>query len=967
MKPAVTVRPVVNCYLDDGGKEILLQERTSDGGSKQRRIPAEYVSWHLQSELDGERMRQLKSLGNIKSIRIEKEFVRIGWTDEWGRRSGLKGMRHYEVETFEGDVDPVLLYLVESKCEIAKPRRAYLDLEADSNVPLSRKEDMRILSWAIADEKSEYSMVLEEDDDDAERALLEALYRKLLNYDQIVVWEGDWKGGEFDSVVLPHRWRKRGLPVDDRRWLWLNQLAVWKRMNMHSAESGAEKESFKLEDIAHEQIGKGKEPTPDFVRERFGEKCDRGLGAITRELYDAGGKFRKLLETYNVRDAVLLRELEDKKGYITIFQALCEVSGVIPVTRSLNPTRQMDGFMLRLGRERGHRFPTRKWFEDEEEEDKGKFKGAVVFHPKTVASNKDEGEFVWSDEDARRWRLAHGLRNGILRNVHVCDFKSLYPSVMQTWNLSADVVVGWANNHAKAVETYGEGVCHSPGTNLVTSTKVTGILPLALTELLRLRGEFADLAASLPPGSPEWQNAMAKSTAYKVAANSFYGAGGSPYSRFNNRDVSEACTQNSVHLLRMTAEQASCRDMIAVYADTDSLFVTRPTEDGFRSFVKWLNVKKFPAEIKASGCAINNINLTFEKTFDRLVFVTAKAYVGRFLSYKGTPSKRECHGHVFEAHKGEKCPECKGIGKIHGEPEIKGLAYKRGDRGKLAREMQGRILDCLVGGVKVRNKKGEKVAINADRGYDTPTEDLSIYRGIIEKMRDHVLADTLDITEVRMSNGISKPLREYAKEGDGSGKRPPAHVIIARQLVERGQSIGEGSRIEYVIVDGEKSPMVVIPAEDYNGEYDRFHLWEKIYRPTMFVLQAAFPDIDWVSYESVRPPKPKGRKKVDARQFGFGFDTPKPTELNRVSSNDDLAVPVYRSTPIDIHIPEEAGLPAVDRVNEVLRAHPGGRTVQIVIELKTGSRAILKTALRVSPSDRLKEEVEEAIRPTDAS
>lgn len=948
---------IVNCYLDDDGSTVVLHEQT-DSGTRQKKIPGEFVTWHPNSELNKDSLRELKNAPIVSSVREVGSYTRVGWRGEFARRDGREWMKQSGITTLEGDVDPVLLYLVESKCEIAKPRRCYVDLEADSRVPLSRKDEMTIVSWALVDGETgeEFSGVLQGDEideqSDAEEILLRGLVDRLSKYDQIVVWEGDWKGGEFDSVVLPARCRKNGIDFDERRWLWLNQLAVWKRMNMHSAGSGAEKESFKLDVIAHEQIGEGKEEVPEFVRARFPEASKRGLGAMAYDLWKEGGEFRDLLVKYNVRDAALLRKLEAKKGYITIFQATCECCGIIPITRALHPTSQMDGFMLRLGRERDYRFPTKGWREDNEDEEEKQFRGAVVFHPKSVPGD-ESGPTKWLQSDADAWRRKHGFHNGIIRNVHVCDFTSLYPSAMRTWNLSAEVVAGWADDISSAKAKYGENVCWSPGTNLVTRIDVVGFLPLALAELIRLRKHWADLAASLEPGSPEWADAMAKSTAYKVIANSFYGAGGSKFSRFNNRDVSEATTQNCVYLLKLTAELAERRSMSIVYGDTDSNMVVGPTEEGFRRYVQWLNEKEFPKQAKRFNCIENHIKLAFEKTFDRVVFVRAKSYVGRFAQYKGTPAKRECHGEEFKHD--QVCKQCGGKGKLAGDPEIKGLAYKRGDKGKFARELQGRVIDCLVGGVKVRAKDGSRVSINHDRNYDTPTEDLEVYREIVGKMQHHILEGELAVEDVRFSKALNKPLREYAKDATD------AHVRIARILKERGQAVGNGTRIEYVVVDGTETPQVIIPAEDYAGECDRFHLWERVYQPTHDLLIAAFPEqvSEWNKWAEVRPKK--GRKvKSDPNQLGFDLE-PSPV-LDRSSTLQELATPSYKSKPLVIEIPHAGGKEAVERVAAVIKRHPGARDIKIVFVSPTGLRSVVPLTLRASPSPAFREEIEEALK-----
>lgn len=973
--------PILNAFLDDGGEDIVVVEQQPDGTSKQRRVRAQYTSYHLASDIDVSLMRSLKKAPQVQHIVHESErWVRIGWATDVFRKQARYKFKDIGVETYEGDVDPVMYFLVSTKAKIAKPRRCSLDFEADSRVSLSRKEDMRTLSWSVTDFTTEetFDDVLEEDTDDAEARLYENLVKRLRNYDQILVWQGDWEGGEFDTVLFDARSRRCGVGVDARDWMWLNQLAVWKRMNAHSASSGAEKESFKLEDIAHEQLGEGKEKAPQFVIDRFGERAKRGLGAMTWDLWEAGGEYRELLRRYNRRDAELLVKLEKRKQFLTLFQAVCEVCGIPPVDRSLQPTRQMDGFILRLGREHDHRFPSKTF--REEQEDKGQFKGAVVFNPKSVPDD-DKG---WSKEDARAWREKHGLQNGILRDVHVCDFASLYPSVMRTYNLDGTTIVG--RRSSREVERMGveAHTIWSPGTGIVTTSERKGYLPLTFETLVAMRGQFSDLAASLPAGSPQWADAMAISTAYKVTANSFYGGGATPFSRFNNRDASESCTQNGVHFLKITAHESEKRGMVLAYGDTDSVFVMKPSEQAYRAFVNWLNTKRFPAEVKSHGCVENHIKLAFEKTFERIVFLSSKAYVGRYSQYKGTPATRECHGlnRVFKKNigfvwvapddpdpknpkvivEGDTCRECGGIGALVDEPEIKGVAYKRGDRGKLARELQGKIIDLLVGGVKVRNDAGKKVPIFStgyfavDAKMRGPTEDIDVFRRVIEAARNHVMAEELSIEEVRLSAGLKGSLKSYASTETG------AHVRVARMLAERGIPVGEGMRIEYVVVDGSKSPQIVIPADDYAGDCDRFYLWERVYRPTKSMMIAAFPDLEdeWEQLENVRPKKPRGRAaKVPDEQLGFMLAKPKPPRADV----DELAVPMFSAEPLIVRVPESAGEAAIDRLHEVFKAHPGARSVQIVLALNSGAEATLALPhdIRVSTGPKLRDAVQRAI------
>ncbi len=929
--------PVVNAYVDDDGAEIVLWEQTASG-PVEKRVRAEYVTWHRAEQIGEERMRQLKAFPTVHSIKLDGDWVRIGWVDEFARRAGRNGMREYGIAVYEGDVDPVRLWLTDSCTPVARPRRCYLDIETDSRVPFSRKEDMRVLCWAISDDKGKVAHgVLDVDTDDDEERVLAEMWKVLDGYDQICAWYGgrpDNKDVGFDFYVIAQRTLKRGLPIDLRRWLFLDHLVAWERMN--SAESGAEKESMRLEDIAQAVLGEGKTKAPKFITDRFGDK--KNLGALAWDLWEAGGEFRDLLVAYCIEDTELLRKLEAKKGYLALFQTVCEACSVYGSTRGLFPSIQMDGFMLRLGREKNYRFST-KVYRDEEPDGEGgkkkKFRGAWVMVPRSVGNDKKDSD--WTTAQAREWRLARGMKTGILRDVHVADFSGMYPNIILTWNLSEDTKVGHMTEKEWLALPLDQkkGLCRSPGTGLITRTDREGILVIAVREMIRLRKYWADLAATLTPGTPDWYDAMGRSTAYKVVANSFYGVTGQSGGRYFDVEIAESVTQNGVWLIKATIREGEKRKMEAIYSDTDSAFIIGPSRKAFGAFCDWANRVLYPKIANDCGCIENTTKIAFEKSFDRLIMTSAKRYIGRYSHYKGTEAK------------------------ANSKPEIKGIEYKRGDTNVFARTLQGQMIDLLVGGCTFKDASGKEQAYNP--GIDTPTEEIEIYHAIISKLRERILSEPLTREQVRRSQSLSKPLREYEAEikKDGTEGNDLAHVGVARELERRGEAVAEGTRIEYIVVDGDVSPMRVIPADDFNGDFDRFYLWDTmIYPPTERVLACAFPDQDWASWGNVRPKKARGGRgaKVLEGQLGFQLALSK-----REDDEAELAVPTYSAKPLTVRIHEDLGEAGLDRVKAVLKRFPGARAVEIIIELRSGACAVLPSKMRVSTSPTFKIALEEAL------
>jgi DNA polymerase elongation subunit (family B) len=375
--------------------------------------------------------------------------------------------------------------------------------------------------------------------------------------------------------------------------------------------------------------------------------------------------------------------------------------------------------------------------------------------------------------------------NGIEKNVHVGDFKSLYPSIIMSWNLGPDT-------------KDPAGTCTSPSTGMTSTVERDGFFPMALARLLDLRKLWAKKKDTLPKGTPEWHAAMQKSTAYKVAANSFYGVLGSSYSRFFDKLVATSVTQNGKWLILKTIEAAESHGWRVIYADTDSVFVVGPTKEQFESFVAWCNAEYYPKLLSECGCKKNYICLNFEKTLERIVF--PRSSTGEYAA-KRYAAKYD--GSAADA-----------------KPEIKGLEYKRGDSLKLARSFQWEIIQVLMSGC----------------------EDPDVYEKMVQDKLRHVFYGDIDLADIVQTKSISQPLEAYKAKS-------ATHIRIAEEMKEAGEDIRPGVRVEYVVVDGDQSPVVAVPASEYAGEFDRRWVWNKhVYPPTMRLLAGAFPGRNWARW-----------------------------------------------------------------------------------------------------------------------
>jgi DNA polymerase elongation subunit (family B) len=843
---------LINAYYRRDRDSVTLVCRDDAGRVLTRRQKAEHAVFLRASQVDERTERELKNNEFVTAMRREGEWWRVVWRDRYvlNRVAKIGGwFEHRGIQPMEADVDPVRRYLTDNPIEIARPRRCYLDLEADNRPGLANKEQARMLAWSIVDDEQMQadgvrvlcphdedrfrckaceehdashaldvanarvvfdaeqtkggvvaSGLLTEDTDEAERELIEALWRALEPYDQIVAWNGDG----YDFPYLAARTAKRRIRVERERWLWLDQMVNFIRQNMSAAESGEEKQSFALAAVS-KTVVKLKE-----------QKLAGASGSETWKLWCENPD---LLLRYNEHDTRLQALIERRTGYIELLTTVCQVMNTFPDSNGIKPTRQVEGFLLRLGLSRGMHFATYHYSESKE-----KFRGAHV-------------------EEI--------LREGIVRDVHVCDFSGMYPSIMRSFNLSPETVRGRLPEPSvepakrpsylahlpeeKPKDTIPAGHALVPLTRVVVAQEPPGMLAAALEEMLRLRAYWSKLKASLPPGTPEAQDAARRDLAYKIAANSVYGVSGSHFSRFFVRDVAESTSLGGKWLITETIAAAKARGWRVIYGDTDSAFITGPTDAEFVAFVKWCNEELYPRLMREQGAARNFVSLAYEKKFRRAVFVSKKRYAASWAHYKGK------------------------IATKNSKPEIKGLEYKRGDSSRLARRMQFETIELLL---------------------REECDDPARYEALIETFKREVLEGELAREDFVISKRLSKELNQYAKKtkADGTAASQGAHVEVAHVLKSRGEEVREGARIEFIVVDGGTSPIRPIPAKDLDPTKpetrpDRFYLWETlVYPPTMRVLQAAFPDRDWTRWERVRPPKPRARKsKALPGQMGLGF------------------------------------------------------------------------------------------------
>ena len=210
---------------------------------------------------------------------------------------------------------------------------------------------------------------------------------------------------------------------------------------------------------------------------------------------------------------------------------------------------------------------------------------------------------------------------GFHRNVWVFDFKSLYPSVMRTFNIDPLAFVAGVGTGEDVIRT-ATGAEFRRG---------NAILPRMLDRLAQARDAAKRADDEIA------------SQAIKILMNSFYGVLGTPACRFHNPAIANAITGQSRHFLLWSKAWFEEEGFDVLYGDTDSLFVLSGLADPHGAHARGDDlVRKINAAIaryvREAWGVESQLELEFEKLYTRLFLPSVRhGSAGARKRYTGVP------------------------------------------------------------------------------------------------------------------------------------------------------------------------------------------------------------------------------------------------------------------------------------------------------------------------------------------
>ncbi|MCS5637163.1 MAG: DNA polymerase II, partial [Myxococcota bacterium] len=247
---------------------------------------------------------------------------------------------------------------------------------------------------------------------------------------------------------------------------------------------------------------------------------------------------------------------------------------------------------------------------------------------------------------------------GLARDVAVYDFKSLYPSLMRTFNIDPLALARGTR------EVAGAAIVAPNGARL---SREEAILPRILERFMERR------EAAKQRGDRHGDQAI------KIMMNSMFGIFAAPACRFFSPDLANAITGFGQQTLAWTCESFDAQGVKVLYGDTDSVFVQLPETEGqrprrelaeeFRRVVAQEIVQRIRAEYDVDA----KLDLELEKVYSR--FFLPRVRGGR------SGSKKRYAGWVDEGDEGRL--------------EIVGLESVRRDWPRIAQRLQEGMLTRL--------------------------------------------------------------------------------------------------------------------------------------------------------------------------------------------------------------------------------------------------------------------------------
>lgn len=716
-------------------------------------------------------------VGQFVKIYLSNNFMRTQIKDWWEERC----------KTYEADIKANKNFLLDKNIKLYNEEIPYcfFDIETDDRLPMKKDErglvmsnGQRILSCSFYDYKGVSCVYdLKAENDESEKALLTAIIQKLAQYGIIA----GWNSVRFDMPYIKQRCDALGIGYKILDYVnHLDYMEIFKKY---------ERKTLKKYSLSFVSM---------YVLKRDKVDQKKGKGAI----YDTWQSDREHLKKYNLEDSKLLYDINKERLFIEVSMHRANNATCHPQS-TMNGSDSGDYYLMKRYRRKSFIMPSKPTRAEVEERKK-------------------------------RGKIGGGFTNcfcpGFFRNARVWDFKSMYPSVVNTWGISPETYVASVNK----VEGNDYSQYFITPCNFDTKfhpyrlyKKEKGIFPEAAKELIAERDKIKyRLTPELKKSDPIlYRRLYLEQYALKVDANTyFYGLLSFPPGRYFNWEVADSVTSSCQAMIKECYNKLGEWSCTVLGGDTDSTFAllgdnvtVEKVDQLFREF--------FDEWVKQWNIEEHSLVFEYEKNFETFLFVKKKNY-----AYK-----------------------------MYNEITIVGMEAIKSDSAVVGAKMQEEFIHAILNDNYKEEEWREKINNINNRVFNQQltTAELTLIKALTKMPEDY------------KGNIIDGKTGQPKIKADGSVqmKSIPAHVKLAERLINKGIDLYPGSKIEFIVV--KQKPILALSPEEYeaksgvyqiksrkkgiinfefSGHYDAEYYWLRSIKPLIKVVNAYYsklPEWDW--------------------------------------------------------------------------------------------------------------------------
>ncbi|KAG9246225.1 hypothetical protein BJ878DRAFT_565978 [Calycina marina] len=403
--------------------------------------------------------------------------------------------------------------------------------------------------------------------------------------------------------------------------------------------------------------------------------------------------------------------------------------------------------------------------------DKAVFKGKQLVEDE----NLEEENGDTKKKDKYKGGLVFEPEKGLYdKFVLVMDFNSLYPSIIQEFNICFTTV-----DRTKLSDDE-DRVPEVPGTD-----QDLGILPTLIATLVKQRRQVKSLMKDKTATPEQLATWDIKQLALKLTANSMYGCLGYTKSRFYARPLAVLTTYKGREILRSTKELAETNSLQVIYGDTDSVMINANV-DNIDDALKVGNEFK-----RAVNDRYKLLEIDIDNVFRRILLQAKKKYAAiNLVQIDGVYTD---------------------------QMEVKGLDMKRREYCNLSKEVSSQLLNDILSGddseVVIRRIHEYLSQISQKmREGGIHNQKYTIYTKLGKAPKDYPNADSMPQVQVA--------LREISR-----GKTVRKDDVIAYIVTGDGKTSSEGpAKRSYTPQDVAKADSGLIPDVEW-------YLYKQIFPP----------------------------------------------------------------------------------------------------------------------------------------